>query len=144
MTHPLIALQAGLVAAWRTAGLAVFDAPPAGQAPPYVTIARHDVLPIRIHGKRFAKFEHASSFEVLLASVPRDAIQFRKPRWYRSLAAQLVRLSPELLDVIRHHHQALKQLGAGVEKTKKEWSGHRCTAHGGEQRLFQPEQKNSW
>jgi hypothetical protein len=45
MTHPLIALQAGLVAAWRTAGLAVFDAPPAGQAPPYVTIARHDVLP---------------------------------------------------------------------------------------------------
>ena len=45
MTHPLVALQAGLVAAWRTAGLAVFDAPPAGQAPPYVTIARHDVLP---------------------------------------------------------------------------------------------------
>jgi hypothetical protein len=45
MTHPLVVLQAGLVAAWRGAGLAVFDAPPAGQAPPYMTIARHDVLP---------------------------------------------------------------------------------------------------
>jgi Protein of unknown function (DUF3168) len=45
MTHPILALQAKLVAALRTAGLTVFDAPPAGQSPPYVTIARHDVLP---------------------------------------------------------------------------------------------------
>jgi len=45
MTHPLVVLQAGLVAAWREAGLAAFDAPPAGSVPPYVVIGRHDVLP---------------------------------------------------------------------------------------------------
>ena len=50
MTHPILALQGALVAALRSdtelAALApVFDAPPAGQALPYVTIARHDVLP---------------------------------------------------------------------------------------------------
>jgi hypothetical protein len=45
MTHPILAVQAALVAALRAAGLTVFDAPPAGQSPPYVTIARHDVLP---------------------------------------------------------------------------------------------------
>jgi len=45
LTHPVLALQASLVAALREADLAVFDAPPAGQAPPYAVIARHDVLP---------------------------------------------------------------------------------------------------
>lgn len=45
MTHPILALQASLVAALRDADLAVFDALPAGQSPPYVVIARHDVLP---------------------------------------------------------------------------------------------------
>jgi len=49
MTHPILALQATLVAALRAdtelAALApVFDAPPKGSMPPYVTIARHDVL----------------------------------------------------------------------------------------------------
>jgi hypothetical protein len=45
MTHPILSLQAGLVAALRDAGLTVFDTPPQGQALPYVVIARHDVLP---------------------------------------------------------------------------------------------------
>ena len=46
MTHPILALQAN--AGRRLArqdGLAVFDAPRPGRAPPYVAIARHDVLP---------------------------------------------------------------------------------------------------
>jgi hypothetical protein len=45
MTHPILALQSSLVTALREADLAVFDAPPAGQAPPYAVIARHDALP---------------------------------------------------------------------------------------------------
>lgn len=46
MTHPILALQAALVPALRDAlQIPVFDAPPNGAAPPYVAIARHDVLP---------------------------------------------------------------------------------------------------
>lgn len=52
MTHPILVLQSGLVAALRAdAGLtaltgtpAVFDAPPETE-PPYVVIARHDLVP---------------------------------------------------------------------------------------------------
>lgn len=44
MSHPILALQTMLVAALRDAGITVFDAPPAATTPPYVTIARHDVL----------------------------------------------------------------------------------------------------
>lgn len=49
MTHPILDLQGPLVAALRAdlefAALApVFDAPPKGALPPYVTIARHDLL----------------------------------------------------------------------------------------------------
>ena len=45
MTHPILSLQGTLVAALRDAGLTVFDTPPQGQTPPYVAIARHDVVP---------------------------------------------------------------------------------------------------
>ena len=53
MTHPIVALQGPLVAALRAdsaltaliGGNAVFDAPPKEKRAPYVTIARHDVLP---------------------------------------------------------------------------------------------------
>ena len=46
MSHPIVLLQAALVAALRADGpTPVFDAPPQGQAPPYMVIARHDVLP---------------------------------------------------------------------------------------------------
>jgi hypothetical protein len=42
----IVALQGALVAALRESpDLKVFDAPPKGQAPPYVTIVRHDVVP---------------------------------------------------------------------------------------------------
>lgn len=50
MTHPILSLQGALVAALRAdAELAaltpVFDAASKGTAPPYVAIARHDLLP---------------------------------------------------------------------------------------------------
>ena len=53
MTHPIVALQGPLVAALRADSAlttllgsdGVFDAPPKGKSAPYVTIARHDVLP---------------------------------------------------------------------------------------------------
>ena len=52
MSHPILALQAMLVAALRAdaalAGMlgdAVFDAPPVEKSPPYAVIARHDLLP---------------------------------------------------------------------------------------------------
>ncbi len=48
MTHPIILLQSSLVAALRDdselAGVGIFDAPPQGAEPPYVAIARHDLL----------------------------------------------------------------------------------------------------
>lgn len=51
MTHPILALQAPLVAALRTdpelqalLGDAVFDTPPIERVPPYVLVARHDVV----------------------------------------------------------------------------------------------------
>jgi len=48
MTHPIILLQSALVAALRDdpglAGVGIFDAPPQNATPPYVAIARHDLL----------------------------------------------------------------------------------------------------
>lgn len=49
MSHPIIALQKGLVAALGAApellGVGIFDAPPKGAAPPSIAIARHDLVP---------------------------------------------------------------------------------------------------
>ena len=46
MSHPIIELQAMLVAALRAArAVPVFDAPPSGAAPPYLAIVRHDMVP---------------------------------------------------------------------------------------------------
>lgn len=45
MTHPIVELQAMLVAALRAEDLVVFDAPPSGATPPYLAIVRHDVVP---------------------------------------------------------------------------------------------------
>jgi hypothetical protein len=46
MSHPIVHLQAALVTALRAEiEPPVFDAPPRDAVPPYVTIARHDVLP---------------------------------------------------------------------------------------------------
>lgn len=44
MSHPIVALQAMLVAALRAETLAVFDSPPSGATPPYLAIARHDLV----------------------------------------------------------------------------------------------------
>jgi hypothetical protein len=53
MTHPIVALQAAVLAALNAdPGLvaligshAVFDAPPRNRPPPYVVLARHDLVP---------------------------------------------------------------------------------------------------
>ena len=46
MTHPIVLLQAALVTALRAEiEPPVFDAPPRDTTPPYVAIARHDVMP---------------------------------------------------------------------------------------------------
>ncbi|HHY49913.1 MAG TPA: DUF3168 domain-containing protein, partial [Alphaproteobacteria bacterium] len=53
MTHPILALQSALAAALAQDGVlsalvgeaGIFDAPPKGRRPPYVTFARHDVVP---------------------------------------------------------------------------------------------------
>lgn len=48
MSHPITALQAMLVTALREdaglAGVGVFDAPPQEAVPPYLAIARHDLV----------------------------------------------------------------------------------------------------
>lgn len=48
MTHPITLFQSALVAALRDdpdlLGVSIFDAPPQGASPPYVAIARHDLL----------------------------------------------------------------------------------------------------
>jgi hypothetical protein len=71
MTHPILALQATLVAALRAAGMTVFDAPPAGTQPPYVTIARHDVLPR--DGDAAPGYEHRLLFHAWAAGASRKA-----------------------------------------------------------------------
>jgi hypothetical protein len=76
MTHPILALQATLVAALRAdAGLAalapVFDAPPKGAVPPYVTIARHDLLPN--DGDTTPGYEHRVIFHAWSADASRKA-----------------------------------------------------------------------
>jgi hypothetical protein len=46
MSSPIVALQGALVSALRAAiEPPVFDAPPKERKPPYVVIARHDVVP---------------------------------------------------------------------------------------------------
>lgn len=52
MTHPIVALQAALLAALGAdaqltalLGTAMYDAPPRGATPPYLVIARHDLVP---------------------------------------------------------------------------------------------------
>jgi len=71
MTHPILSLQASLVAALRTADIAVFDAPPAGRTPPYVVIARHDVLPR--DGDTAPGYEHRLLLHVWAAEASRRA-----------------------------------------------------------------------
>ena len=75
MTHPILALQAGLVAALRAspalAGVPIADAPPRGSPPPWLAIARHDLLPR--DGDLAPGFEHRISLEAWVASPSRKA-----------------------------------------------------------------------
>ena len=73
MTHPILALQTSLVAALRAdPAIAVFDAPPPGQSPPYVTIARHDMLPR--DGDGTPGYEHRVLFHAWVADPSRKAV----------------------------------------------------------------------
>eukprot|EP01036_Dinobryon_divergens_P039788 gene39787-52512_t len=65
--------SATLVAALRAnPDLAVFDAPPAGRSPPYVVIARHDVLPR--DGDGTPGNEHRVLFHAWAAEPSRKAV----------------------------------------------------------------------
>ena len=73
MTHPIVALQATLVGALRAnPDLHVFDAPPAGRTPPYVVIARHDLLPR--DGDGTPGYEHRVLFHAWAADASRKAV----------------------------------------------------------------------
>jgi len=72
MTHPILALQATLVAALRAASLTVFDAPPTDVLPPYLTIARHDVL--AHDGDGTPGFEHRLLLHAWVADASRKAV----------------------------------------------------------------------
>jgi hypothetical protein len=73
MTHPILALQASLVAALRAEpDIAVFDTPPPGRQPPYVTIARHDVLPR--DGDEATGYEHRLLLHCWVADASRRAV----------------------------------------------------------------------
>lgn len=73
MTHPIIALQSALVAALRAEIEApVFDAPPRDTMPPYVTIARHDVL--SRDGDAAPGYEHRLLLHVWAADASRKSV----------------------------------------------------------------------
>ena len=72
MTHPIVQLQAALVAALRAElEPPVFDAPPRDTAPPYVAIVRHDVLPR--DGDAAPGHEHRLLLHVWAAEASRKA-----------------------------------------------------------------------
>ena len=104
MTHPILALQGALVAALRAdAGLAalapVFDAPPKGTAPPYVTIARHDLLPR--DGDETPGNEHRLIFHAWAADASRKAVVAIAERVVA--VAMAADLSGELAVTMRRH-----------------------------------------
>jgi hypothetical protein len=73
MTHPIVVLQAALVTARRAEiEPPVFDAPPRDTTPPYVTIARHDVLPR--NGDGTPGHEHRLVLHVWAADASRKSV----------------------------------------------------------------------
>ena len=73
MSHPIVQLQAALVTALRAEiEPPVFDAPPKDSAPPYVTIARHDVLPR--DGDMAPGHEHRVLLHVWAADASRKSV----------------------------------------------------------------------
>ena len=71
MSHPIVELQAMLVAALRAEDLPVFDAPPSGATPPYLAIVRHDVVPR--DGDEAPGHEHRVSIHCWAATPSRKA-----------------------------------------------------------------------
>jgi hypothetical protein len=75
MSHPIIALQATLVASLKAdaglAGVGVFDAPVRGAVAPYLVIARHDLLPR--DGDLAPGFEHRVAVHCWAADPSRKA-----------------------------------------------------------------------
>ena len=73
MTHPIVLLQAALVTALRAEiEPPVFDAPPRDTTPPYVAIARHDVLPR--DGDVAPGYEHRVLLHMWAADASRKAV----------------------------------------------------------------------
>jgi hypothetical protein len=73
MTHPIVMLQAALMTALRAElEPPVFDAPPRDTAPPYVAIARHDVLPR--DGDAAPGHEHRLLLHVWAADASRKSV----------------------------------------------------------------------
>jgi hypothetical protein len=100
MTHPILSLQATLVAALRGAGLTMFDTPPQGQAPPYVVIGRHDVLPR--DGDIAPGHEHRLLLQAWTAEASRkSAVALAELVVSTALAAELS--SDELRVTLRRH-----------------------------------------
>lgn len=104
MTHPILSLQGALVAALRAdtelAALApVFDAPPKGTVLPYLTIARHDLLPR--DGDATPGNEHRMIFHAWANDASRKAVVAMAER---AVAVVLgAALDGELLVTLRRH-----------------------------------------
>ena len=108
MTHPIVILQAALVAALRAdtelaalVGAAIFDAPPQGAEAPYVAIARHDLLPR--DGDAAPGFEHRITFHVWAAEPSRRAVLAMAERVLAVVLA--MELDGELRLTLRQHER---------------------------------------
>lgn len=103
MTHPISLLQSELVAALKAdtelAGVGIFDAPPQGAAPPYVAIARHDLLPR--DGDATPGHEHRVTLHVWAGQPSRKAALAIAER----VAAVAEGLSPAAIRVTHCQHE---------------------------------------
>lgn len=118
MTHPILALQAPLVAALRAdpdlqalLGDAVFDAPPIERAPPYVLVARHDLVPR--DGDAAPGHEHRLLFHIWMREPSRKAVLAIVERVLAvALAAALD--GPELVVTHRRHERTETAIDAAA------------------------------
>jgi hypothetical protein len=103
VTHPIIELQAALVAALKAdtelADVGVFDAPPQGAAPPYIAIARHDLLPR--DGDVAPGHEHRVALHVWAGQPSRRAALAIAER----VVAVAEGLAPEAIRVTHRQHE---------------------------------------
>jgi len=116
MTHPILALQAALVAALRDVpDFAVFDAPRAGRKPPYVTIARHDLLPR--DGDDAPGWEHRVLFHAWAADASRKAAVTMAETIGETVLGDAVQ--PEgLVVTLRRHDRTDTAIDAGTGRAR--------------------------